>query len=106
MALRERDAWVAECEQRAGQALVHLVDSDGLTTTEAVPWCAGEISVSEAARLRRLVRAAGAAALAKPYGAPSLKRSNRRCETGPASSGSRRRCRQSTGLPSVPRASA
>ena len=60
MALRERDAWVAECEQRAGEALVQLVESEGLTTTEAVRWCVGEVSVPEAARLRRLVKSAGA----------------------------------------------
>ena len=60
MALQERDAWVAACEQRAGEALVQLVDSEGLTATEAVRWCAGEISVQEAARLRRLVKSAGA----------------------------------------------
>ena len=60
MALQERDAWVAECEQRAGQALVQLVVGEGLTTTEAVRWCAGEVSVPEAARLRRLVKSAGA----------------------------------------------
>ena len=60
MALQERDAWVAECEQRAGEALVQLVDGEGLTTTEAVRWCAGEVSVPEAARLRRLVKSAGA----------------------------------------------
>ena len=58
MALQERDAWVAECEQRAGQALVQLVDSEGLTTTEAVRWCAGQVSVPQAARLRRLVKSA------------------------------------------------
>ncbi len=59
VALQERDAWVAECEQRAGEALVKLVDSEGLTTTEAVRWCGGQVSLPEAARLRRLVRSAG-----------------------------------------------
>lgn len=59
VALRERDAWVAECEQRAGEALVKLVDSEGLTTTEAVRWCGGQVSLPEAARLRRLVRSVG-----------------------------------------------
>ncbi len=60
IALQERDAWVAECEQRAGEALVQLVEAEGLTTTEAVRWCAGQLSVPEAARLRRLTRSAGA----------------------------------------------
>ena len=60
MALQERDAWVAECEQRAGEALAQLVDGEGLTTTEAVRWCAGQVSVPESARLRRLVKSAGA----------------------------------------------
>ena len=39
-------------------------------------------------------------------GGASRSRSKRRCETGPASSGTRRRWRHSTGDPSVPRASA
>ena len=59
VALGERDGWVAECEQRAGKALLKLVDGEGLTTTEAVRWCAGQVSVAEAARLRRLVRSTG-----------------------------------------------
>ena len=59
VALRERDAWVAECEQRAGEALRKLIDSEGLTTTEAVRWCGGQVSLPEASRLRRLVRSAG-----------------------------------------------
>ncbi|KGN41012.1 hypothetical protein [Knoellia aerolata] len=55
MALRERDAWVAECEQRAGQALADLIELEGLSAGEAVRWCAGQVSVAESARLRRTV---------------------------------------------------
>ena len=56
LALRERDAWVAQCEHRAGQALAELVEIEGLTAGEAVRWCAGMVTVAEAARLRRLAR--------------------------------------------------
>lgn len=55
MALRERDAWVAECEQRAGRALVALTGEEGLSSAEALRWCAGSVTGPEAARLRRLV---------------------------------------------------
>lgn len=58
IALQERDALVAQCEQRAGEALAQLVDAEGLTTTDAVRWCAGQVSVAEAARLRRLAKSA------------------------------------------------
>jgi hypothetical protein len=53
MALRERDAWVHECEQRAGEALAQLIEVEGLSAGDAARWCAGEVSVAEAARLRR-----------------------------------------------------
>ena len=56
LALRERDAWVAECEQRAGQALRDLIEVEGLTASEAVRWCAGQVSVAEASRLRRVAK--------------------------------------------------
>jgi len=54
LALQERDAWVAQCEHRAGQALTELVETEGLSAGEAVRWCAGTVTVADAARLRRL----------------------------------------------------
>jgi hypothetical protein len=54
LALQERDVWVAQCEQRAGQALTELVETEGLSAGEAVRWCAGMVTVADAARLRRL----------------------------------------------------
>ena len=38
LALQERAAWVAQCEQRAGQALTELVEAEGLSVGEAVRW--------------------------------------------------------------------
>lgn len=54
-ALAERDALVAACEARAGQALRTLTGAEELTLREAVQWCGGEqqLSVREATRLRR-----------------------------------------------------
>lgn len=54
LALRERDLWVAECERRAGEALVRLVEEEGLSVRDAVGWCVGAVTASEVARLRRL----------------------------------------------------
>ena len=56
LALQERAAWVAQCEQRAGQALTELVEAEGLSVGEAVRWCAGTVTVADAARLRRLAK--------------------------------------------------
>ena len=57
VALADRDAAVARCEQAAGRALVDLL-REGFTLREAVAWCGGQLTVREAARLRDL--AAGA----------------------------------------------
>ena len=59
LALQERDAWVAQYEQRAGHALTELVETEGLSAGEAVRWCAGTVTVADAARLRRLAKGAG-----------------------------------------------
>lgn len=59
MALQERDAHVAECERRAGRALSDLVEVERLTTGEAVRWCAGQVTVAEASRLRRVAKEDG-----------------------------------------------
>jgi len=59
LALQERDAWVAQCEQRAGHALTELVEGEGLSVGEAVRWCAGTVAIADAARLRRLAKGAG-----------------------------------------------
>jgi hypothetical protein len=53
-AVEERDAAVVETERRAGAALRHMTQVEGLTLREAVDWCGEEISVREATRLRQL----------------------------------------------------
>jgi hypothetical protein len=55
VAVREREALVADCDRRAGEALRSMVDAEGVTMREAVEWCADEISMREATRLRRIV---------------------------------------------------
>jgi len=57
VALRERDAAVAEAEHRAGEALRTLTLGEGLTLREAVGWCGPELTLREASRLRRLADA-------------------------------------------------
>lgn len=42
VALAERDAAVAECEERAGRALRSLTAKEGLKTLEALAWCGSE----------------------------------------------------------------
>ncbi|MGG5258678.1 hypothetical protein [Phycicoccus avicenniae] len=56
VALRERDGWVAACEERAAVAFSALTDGEGLSVAEALRWCGGLLSGQEAARLRRLMR--------------------------------------------------
>lgn len=54
VALAERDAGVAECEQRAGRALRSLIGEGGLTTQEALAWCGSDtLSGREVNRLIR-----------------------------------------------------
>lgn len=53
-AVGERDAAVAEAEQRAGNALREMTTGEGVTLREAVEWCGDQIGVREATRLRRL----------------------------------------------------
>jgi hypothetical protein len=53
-AIGEREAAIAEAEQRAGQALVAMTEDEGLTLREAVDWCGDQVTVHEATRLRRL----------------------------------------------------
>jgi hypothetical protein len=55
VAIGERDAAVAETEQRAGEALRELTEAEGLSLGEAVEWCSETVTVREATRLRRLV---------------------------------------------------
>jgi hypothetical protein len=54
VALSERDAAVERLERAAGTALRKLTRDEGLTLPEACEW-AGDLSVAEARRLRRLV---------------------------------------------------
>ena len=68
LALRERDSCVVECERRAGEALVALVEEEGLSVRDAVGWCVGAVTASEVARLRRLT-SQGPAGAEQPPGA-------------------------------------
>lgn len=54
-ALAERDAVVAACEARAGEALAKMTEQEGLSLADAVEWCGGAdlLTVREAARLRQ-----------------------------------------------------
>jgi hypothetical protein len=54
VAVRERDAAVADAERRAGQALHEMTKAEGLSMRQAVQWCGDEITTREATRLRRL----------------------------------------------------
>jgi len=60
VAVRERDAAVAEAERRAGEALREMTEDEGLSVREAVEWCGDEITTREATRLRRIVEDNGA----------------------------------------------
>lgn len=55
-ALAERDATIANCEARAGEALRALTKDEGLSLREAIEWCGGpeQLPGRDAARLRRL----------------------------------------------------
>jgi hypothetical protein len=54
VAVRERDAAVADADLRAGRALREMTEDEGLSVREAVEWCGDEITTREATRLRRL----------------------------------------------------
>lgn len=54
VALAQRDAWVAESEQRAGQALVAMTGTGGLRLRDAAQRCGPDLTMREASRLRRL----------------------------------------------------
>lgn len=56
VALAERDAAVAECEQRAGRALRSLMAEEGLKTHEALAWCGSETLTGR--EVQRLIRGA------------------------------------------------
>src|SRR5665811_498352 len=60
VAMRERDAAVADADRRAGKALREMTEDEGLSAREAVEWCGDEITMREATRLRRLAENAGA----------------------------------------------
>ena len=60
VAVRERDAAVADADRRAGSALREMTGGEGLSVREAVEWCGGEITTREATRLRRIAEDAGA----------------------------------------------
>src|SRR5450759_2573324 len=54
VAVREREAAVAEADRRAGNALRDMTKDEGLSVREAVEWCGDEITTREATRLCRL----------------------------------------------------
>ena len=62
-ALEERKAAIADCEQRAGQALRDLTEQEGLSLRQAIEWCGALVSVAEVKRLARLGEAARTADL-------------------------------------------
>lgn len=62
----ERDAVIGETELRAGQALCEMTRDEGLSLREAVSWLAGRVTVSDAARLRRLPAKANAGGAEAP----------------------------------------
>ncbi len=65
-AVGERDAAVAETEQRAGEALLAMTAGEGLSLRDAVKWCGETLSVRDATRLRRLAVPEGTAAQEQP----------------------------------------
>ena len=56
VAVRERDAAVAEADRRAGQALCHMTEDEGLSVRETVECCGGELTTREVTRLRHLAQ--------------------------------------------------
>ncbi len=54
VALAQRDAWVAECEQRAGQGLVAMTGTGGLSVRDAAQRCGPDLTTREVSRLRRM----------------------------------------------------
>ena len=60
VAVRERDAAVADAERRAGKALREMTEDEGLSVREAVEWCGNVTTTREAARLRRINKDNGA----------------------------------------------
>ena len=59
VAMRERDAAMADADRRAGQALCQMTEDEGLSVREAVEWCGDEMTTREAMRLRRLTEDGG-----------------------------------------------
>ena len=58
-ALAERDALIAVCERRAGEALVTMTEAEAMTVREAVQWCGSEqVTLREAIRLRQIAQSA------------------------------------------------
>jgi len=52
-AVGQRDAALADYEQRVGAALHHMTEVEGLSMREALDWCGGQLSMREASRLRQ-----------------------------------------------------
>ena len=60
VALGERDVAVAAAERKAGASVRQLIETEGLSVSEAVEWCGGTLTLREVTRLRRLVDEQGA----------------------------------------------
>jgi hypothetical protein len=56
VAIREREAAVADADRRAGKALREMTEDEGLSLREAVEWCGDELTTREATRLRHLAQ--------------------------------------------------
>src|ERR1035437_6804688 len=53
VALRERDAAVADADLQVGKALREMTEDEALSAREAVEWCGDEITMREATTLTR-----------------------------------------------------
>jgi len=62
VAVRERDAAVADADRRAGKALCEMTEGEGLSVREAVEWCGDEITTREATRVRLVAKGVEAGA--------------------------------------------
>lgn len=54
LAIADRDRAVAETEQRAGQAIREMTDTDGLSVIDILDWLGDTLTAREVRRLRRL----------------------------------------------------
>lgn len=48
-----------DCERQAGQALIAMVEGEGLTLHDAIGWCGSAVSLRTATRLKSLAAGSG-----------------------------------------------